>query len=112
MNSRHSHPKSNLHHPLGSPTAVVHQPARELGNAALAGTVGFQHAQWSLGIRKPHEWPGAYAAFTLKGLEDRFTSPMLFLFSEDDIQNWADVAAVVRDWQSLWPMFARISLKP
>jgi hypothetical protein len=74
--------------------------------------VGFQHAQWSLGIRKPHEWPGAYAAFTLKGLEDRFTSPMLFLFSEDDIQNWADVAAVVRDWQSLWPMFARISLKP
>jgi hypothetical protein len=46
---------------------------------------GFQHAQWTLGIRKPHEWPDAYAPFTLKGLESHFRNPMLFLFSEDDI---------------------------
>jgi len=46
---------------------------------------GFQHAQWTLGIQKPHEWPDVYAPFTLKGLEQRFKNPMLFLFSEDDI---------------------------
>ena len=46
---------------------------------------GFQHAQWTLGIRRPHEWPQAYAPFMLKGLESHFRNPMLFLFSEDDI---------------------------
>jgi pimeloyl-ACP methyl ester carboxylesterase len=56
---------------------------------SVAARWGLQHAQWSLGIRKPHEWPAAYAPFTLKGLEDNFTSPMLFLFSEDDIQSSA-----------------------
>jgi hypothetical protein len=56
---------------------------------SAAARWGFQHAQWSLGIHKPHEWPAAYAPFTLKRLEDRFTSPMLFLFSEDDIQSSA-----------------------
>jgi hypothetical protein len=50
---------------------------------------GFQHAQWSLGIQYPHQWPEVYAPFTLKGLEERFKSPMLFLFSEDDIQDAA-----------------------
>jgi pimeloyl-ACP methyl ester carboxylesterase len=50
---------------------------------------GFQHAQWTLGIRKPHEWPDAYAPFTLKGLESHFRNPMLFLFSEDDIVDTA-----------------------
>ncbi len=50
---------------------------------------GFQHAQWTLGIRKPHEWPDAYAPFTLKGLESHFRNPMLFLFSEDDIMDAA-----------------------
>ena len=50
---------------------------------------GFQHAQWTLGIRQPHEWIDAYAPFTLKGLEHRLRSPMLFLFSEDDIQSSA-----------------------
>ncbi len=50
---------------------------------------GFQHAQWTLGIQKPHEWPDAYAPFTLKGLEQQLRNPMLFLFSEDDIQSSA-----------------------
>jgi hypothetical protein len=50
---------------------------------------GFQHAQWSLGIEKPHEWPEAYKDFTLKGLENNFRNPMLFLFSEDDIMSVA-----------------------
>jgi hypothetical protein len=50
---------------------------------------GFQHAQWTLGIGKPHEWPEVYAPFTLKGLEHHFRNPMLFLFSEDDIMDAA-----------------------
>lgn len=48
---------------------------------------GFQHAQWSLGITKPHEWTDAYNDFTLKGREESLINPMLFLFGEDDIQN-------------------------
>jgi pimeloyl-ACP methyl ester carboxylesterase len=50
---------------------------------------GFQHAQWTFGIDKPHEWPAAYSGFTLKGREERFTNPMLFLFGEDDIRDAA-----------------------
>jgi hypothetical protein len=50
---------------------------------------GFQHAQWTFGIDKPHEWPSAYSGFTLKGREERFTNPMLFLFGEDDIRDAA-----------------------
>jgi Alpha/beta hydrolase family len=50
---------------------------------------GFQHSQWTLGIAKPHEWPDVYKDFTLKGREDRFRNPMLFLFSEDDIISFA-----------------------
>jgi hypothetical protein len=50
---------------------------------------GFQHAQWTFGIEKPHEWPGAYRGFTLKGREAGLTSPMLFLFGEDDIRDAA-----------------------
>lgn len=50
---------------------------------------GFQHAQWTFGIDQPHEWPAAYTGFTLKGLEERFTDPMLFLFGEDDIRDAA-----------------------
>jgi Alpha/beta hydrolase family len=50
---------------------------------------GLQHAQWTLGIQQPHEWPAAYADFTLKGREKQLRNPMLFLFSEDDIQSSA-----------------------
>jgi len=50
---------------------------------------GFQHAQWTLGIDKPHQWPAAYSGFTLKGREQQFTNPMLFLFGEDDIRDAA-----------------------
>lgn len=46
---------------------------------------GFQHSQWSLGIKTPHEWVDVYAPFTIKGREENFKNPMLFLFSEDDI---------------------------
>ena len=49
----------------------------------------FQHAQWTFGIQQPHQWPGAYAGFTLRGVEDGLTSPMLFLFGEDDIHDAA-----------------------
>jgi hypothetical protein len=54
-----------------------------------SGRWGFQHAQWTLGIQQSHEWPDAYAPFTLIGLENRLTNPMLFLFGEDDIQSSA-----------------------
>jgi pimeloyl-ACP methyl ester carboxylesterase len=50
---------------------------------------GFQHAQWTFGIDKPHQWPLAYTGFTLKGREQHFTNPMLFLFGEDDIRDAA-----------------------
>lgn len=50
---------------------------------------GFQHAQWTFGIQQPHEWPAAYAGFTLKGREEHFTNPMLFLFGEDDVHDAA-----------------------
>lgn len=50
---------------------------------------GFQHSQWTLGIKKPHEWFEAYRDFTLSGLEKKFKNPMLFLFGEDDILNMA-----------------------
>ncbi len=59
---------------------------------------GFQHSQWTLGIQKPHEWPQAYQDFTLKGLEQHFRNPMLFLFSEDDIVDAAaSTSAIVVD---------------
>jgi len=50
---------------------------------------GFQHAQWTFGIDQPHQWPTAYAGFTLKGREQHLTNPMLFLFGEDDIHDAA-----------------------
>ena len=60
-----------------------------MAKTSIAARWGFQHAQWSLGINKPHEWIDVYEPFTLKGLEDRFTHPMLFLFGEDDIKDAA-----------------------
>ena len=50
---------------------------------------GFEHARWTFGIDKPHEWPAAYEGCTLRGLEERFTEPMLFLFGADDIRDAA-----------------------
>jgi pimeloyl-ACP methyl ester carboxylesterase len=49
----------------------------------------FQHTQWAFGITEPHEWPEAYAGYTLRGREEQFTHPMLFLFGEDDIHDAA-----------------------
>ncbi len=46
---------------------------------------GFQHSQWTLGVHTPHEWVEVYQPFTLKGHEEQYHNPMLFLFSEDDI---------------------------
>lgn len=46
---------------------------------------GFQHTQWTLGVHNAHEWVKAYENFTVKGFEDQYKNPMLFLFSEDDI---------------------------
>jgi hypothetical protein len=45
----------------------------------------FQHSQWALAIETPQEWIEAYRPFNLKGLEQNFKNPILFLFSEDDI---------------------------
>jgi pimeloyl-ACP methyl ester carboxylesterase len=56
---------------------------------------GFQHAEWSLGITKPHDWIDFYAPFTLRGLEQNFQSPMLFLFGEDDIKDAAASSSAI-----------------
>jgi len=56
---------------------------------------GFQHAQWSLGIAKPHDWIDFYRPFTLRGLEQNFRNPMLFLFGEDDIKDAAASSAAI-----------------
>ncbi len=77
-----------LHNP-----AVIDTMFSLLMRLSPAARWGFQHSQWTLGIQKPHEWPEAYEAFTLKGLEREFQNPMLFLFSEDDI---IDAAASTR----------------
>ncbi|WIV13671.1 alpha/beta hydrolase [Proteiniborus sp. MB09-C3] len=45
----------------------------------------FQHSQWTLGVQNAHEWVKVYEDFTVKGHEDQYKNPMLFLFSEDDI---------------------------
>ena len=54
---------------------------------------GFQHSEWTLGIRNAHEWVQVYQPYTIKGLTDRYHNPMLFLFSEDDIHDAAAPSA-------------------
>jgi pimeloyl-ACP methyl ester carboxylesterase len=54
---------------------------------------GFQHSEWTLGIRNAHEWVQVYAPYSIKGLSDRYHNPMLFLFSEDDIHDAAAPSA-------------------
>jgi len=57
-----------------------------------------QHAQWTMGITYPHEYYEAWKPYTLKGLQDFYQSPMLFLFSEDDIIDLAAPSAkIVQD---------------
>jgi hypothetical protein len=56
---------------------------------------GFQHAQWSLGIAKPHDWIDFCRPFTLRGLEQNFRNPMLLLFGEDDIKDAAASSAAI-----------------
>ena len=48
---------------------------------------GFQHSEWTLGIRNAHEWVQIYQPYSIKGFTDRYHNPMLFLFSEDDIHD-------------------------
>ena len=54
---------------------------------------GFQHSEWTLGIRNAHEWVQVYQPFSIKDLTDRYRHPMLFLFSEDDIHDAAAPSA-------------------
>jgi pimeloyl-ACP methyl ester carboxylesterase len=54
---------------------------------------GFQHSEWTLGIRNAHEWVQVYQPYTIKGLTDCYHNPMLFLFSEDDIRDAAAPSA-------------------
>lgn len=50
---------------------------------------GFQHSEWTLGIRNAHEWVQFYEPFSIKDLTDRYRQPMLFLFGADDIHDAA-----------------------
>jgi pimeloyl-ACP methyl ester carboxylesterase len=54
---------------------------------------GFQHSEWTLGIRNAHDWVQVYQPYTIMGLADRYHNPMLFLFSEDDIHDAAAPSA-------------------
>ena len=54
---------------------------------------GFQHSEWTLGIRNAHEWVQVYEAYSVKDLTDRYRQPILFLFSEDDIHDAAAPSA-------------------
>jgi pimeloyl-ACP methyl ester carboxylesterase len=54
---------------------------------------GFQHSEWTLGIRNAHEWVQVYQPYSIKGFADRYHNPMLFLFSEDDIHDAAAPSA-------------------
>jgi pimeloyl-ACP methyl ester carboxylesterase len=45
----------------------------------------YTHATWAMGIHNPHEFIRAWAAYSLKGLEERYDRPMLFLIGEDEI---------------------------
>ena len=53
----------------------------------------FQHSEWTLGIRNAHEWVQVYEPYSIKDLTDRYRHPMLFLFSEDDIDDAAAPSA-------------------
>ncbi|MCL2059429.1 MAG: alpha/beta hydrolase [Oscillospiraceae bacterium] len=51
---------------------------------------GFNHSSWVLGISTASEWVKAYEKYTLIGHEEQLKGkPMLFMFSEDDIQSSA-----------------------
>ncbi len=69
---------------------------------SLPARWNFQHSKWTLGIQNPHDWVKFYEHFTIKGCESRYASPMLFLFSEDDIVNaagpGADIVADMLDF--------------
>lgn len=54
---------------------------------------GFQHSEWTLGVRNAHEWVQVYQPYSVKDLADRYRKPMLFLFSEDDIHDAAAPSA-------------------
>jgi pimeloyl-ACP methyl ester carboxylesterase len=54
---------------------------------------GFQHSEWTLGIRNAHEWVQFYQPYSIKDFTDRYQHPMLFLFSEDDIRDAAAPSA-------------------
>ncbi|HUH71778.1 MAG TPA: alpha/beta fold hydrolase [Mycobacterium sp.] len=56
---------------------------------------GFQHSEWTLGIRNAHEWVEVYQPYSIKGFADRYHNPMLFLFSEDDIHDAAAPSAEI-----------------
>jgi hypothetical protein len=66
---------------------------------------GFQHTQWTLGIRQPHEWPAAYASFTLRGLEDRFKKPMLFCLARTTFRTRRHPPGAW--WLAYWISFGR-----
>ncbi len=46
---------------------------------------GLNHARWTMGIQHPHEMFKAFDPYTLLGLEDKMTCPLLSLFGEDEI---------------------------
>jgi pimeloyl-ACP methyl ester carboxylesterase len=46
-----------------------------------------QHGRWAMGISQPDEFFARWQPYTLRGLEERLTIPLLALFGEDDLAN-------------------------
>lgn len=64
-------------------------------DALMAGMARFsvsarwaiQHSRWATGVGHPNEFFTAWRPYTLHGLADRLTAPLLVVFGEDDLAN-------------------------
>jgi pimeloyl-ACP methyl ester carboxylesterase len=56
-----------------------------LSRSNIAMRWAYAHAKWAMGVHDPYEFVRAWAAYSLKGLEERYDRPMLFLIGEDEI---------------------------
>ena len=70
--------------------ALMDKALKAIMKRNTAARWGFNHSSWVLGINTAAEWVRVYEKFTLLGAEAPLRGkPMLFVFSEDDIQSSA-----------------------
>ena len=73
-------------------TAFMDAGFKLLMRVNTAARWGFQHSEWTLGIRNAHDGY-SYQPYSVKDLTDHYHNPMLFLFSEDGIHDAAAPSA-------------------